>query len=269
MNGPADNPVLLRPVAARILEIRRHTPIDATWRLAWDQPPAPGQFFEVSLPRVGEAPISASGWGEGYVDLTIRRVGELTTAIFATKVGELLFLRGPYGHGWPVATLAGRPLVIAAGGTGLAPVRGLIEQVVADASWRAQATVLVGFRSPDDVLFRDDLARWLTAADVRVTVDRGGDGWTGRVGVVTRLIPELPWDAAAVPQAVVVGPSLMMKFTVKALLDRGLPPERIWVSYERRMSCGVGKCGHCKIHDKYCCVDGPVFNFAEAQGLFD
>jgi anaerobic sulfite reductase subunit B len=258
-----------QPQPATILDIRRQTASDSTFRLAWETPAQPGQFFEVSVPRLGEAPISISAIGDGYLEMTIRKMGCVTEGIFALRVGDTLFLRGPYGHGFPLARLAGSSLLIAAGGTGLAPVKPVIEYCLAHPELFPRCEVLLGFRSPRELLFREEIVAWQQQIPVQVTVDQADDAWTGHVGVITRLIPALDLSPLDGVQAVVVGPPLMMKFTVLALLERGLRAEQIWVSYERRMSCGLGKCGHCKINEKYVCVDGPVFNFAEARWLID
>ena len=263
----AENTYLPHP--APILDIRQETAVDWTFRLRWNgDSPRPGQFLQLSVPRAGEAPISASGWGYGWVELTVRRVGTVTGALFALPVGSTVHLRGPYGNPFPVEEFAGWPTVVAAGGTGLAPVRGLIRHLLGTKGTVAgpsEATILAGFRSPADVLFAADLAAW----GATVTVDRGGPGWQGHVGVITTLVPDLPMPDPAAVRAVVVGPPLMMKYTVASFLDRGLAPEQIWVSYERRMSCGLGKCGHCKIMHSYVCVDGPVYRYADAQYLID
>ena len=263
----SDNPYI--PRASEILEIRRETPIDYTYRLAWPAQPAPGQFFEVSVPGLGEAPISVCDFGPGYVEMTIRKVGRVTAGIFVKAPGERLYMRGPYGHGFPLEQFDGRHLVIVAGGTGLAPVKSVISRCVSDSRRLAGLDVLVGFKSPADILFRQELAAWKAQARVQLTVDRGEDGWTGPVGVVTGLIPQLEFPDKSNVVAIVVGPPVMMKYSLAALLAEGLTKEQIFVSYERRMSCGIGKCGHCKINDTYVCLEGPVFNFAKAQELKD
>lgn len=261
------NPYLPRP--ARILDIRRETKIDYTYRLEWPERPQPGQFFEVSIPRFGEAPISVSDFSDGYLDMTIRSVGHVTDGIFDLHPGDTLYLRGPYGRGFRVEQYTGKHLIIAAGGTGLAPVKGLISHFTERPDELAGFDILLGFKSPDDILFRDEVAAWSERANVQMIVDRATDGWSGNVGLITELIHQLEMSDRSNIEAVIVGPPMMMKFSVKAFLERGLAKEQIWVSYERRMSCGIGKCGHCKINDRYVCLDGPVFNFTEAQWLVD
>lgn len=263
----SSNPYLPRP--ATILEVRRETEIDYTYRLAWPENPKPGQFFEVSIPRFGEAPISVSDFGDGYLDMTIRSVGLVTDAIFDLQVGDTLYLRGPYGNGFEVDKFADKHLIIAAGGTGLAPVKGVISYFIAHPDELLGFDILLGFKSPNDILFCNEVAAWQKHASVQLTVDCADDGWNGNVGLITELIRRLDMSGLSNAEIVVVGPPMMMKFSVQSFLERGIARERIWVSYERRMSCGIGKCGHCKINDKYVCLDGPVFNFTEAQWLID
>jgi anaerobic sulfite reductase subunit B len=257
------------PLPAEILSVRPETSIDFTYRLAWPHQPQPGQFFEVSVPGLGEAPISVCDFGQGYIEMTIRKVGRVTDGIFALSAGDRLFLRGPYGRGFPLERLRHRHLIIAAGGTGLAPVRSVISHFAYGDGRTKAMDVLLGFKTTGDVLFADDINRWSQTVRVEVTVDRPDEGWQGHSGVITTLVPKLDIPDLASVEAVVVGPPMMMKFTVLALLDRGIPEDRIWVSYERRMSCGIGKCGHCKINDRYVCLDGPVFNLSEARWLMD
>ncbi len=264
-----NNNNLYRPIRAEILEIRQETASDRTFVLAWNSRPLPGQFFEVSVPRLGEAPVSISAIEDDRIEMTIRKVGRVTGGIFALGPGDALFLRGPYGNGFPLNRFENKHLVIAAGGTGLAPVRPVIRHFAARRGQLAGLDVLLGFKTPDDILFRDDIEKWKCAASIHVTVDKPADAWSGAVGVITTLVPEVNFRDINKTEVIVVGPPLMMKFTVMAFLDCAIPPERIWVSYERRMSCGVGKCGHCKIHDRYVCLDGPVFNYAEARWIQD
>ena len=257
------------PAPAKVLDVRHMTASDWTLRAAWPQAPRPGQFFEVSLPRVGEAPISVSGFGEGFVDFTIRRVGRVTSQLARLSPGQRVFLRGPYGNGFPLEKFHGRHLIIVAGGTGLSPVKGVIEHFLPRRQLLSGLDVLVGFKSPADILFADQLAAWSSSAQIQLTVDRPAEGWTGCVGLITERIAPLEIPRLAEVEAVVVGPPMMMKHAIAALLARGLSERQVWVSYERRMSCGIGKCGHCKIHDTYVCVDGPVFNFEQARMLKD
>jgi anaerobic sulfite reductase subunit B len=238
--------------------------------------PVPGQFAEVSIPGVGECPISISDFGKGYIEMTIRNVGKVTDAFDRLGKADYLYIRGPYGHGFPIEQFHGKHLVIAAGGTGLAPVKSVINYFYAHQSLLKEFDILTGFKTPSDVLFRSELDKWAQVFKVVVTVDKvdslateEGGSWAGKVGLITGLIPDLQLTSSSDVMVVVVGPPLMMKYTIQEFLGRGIAKENIWVSFERKMSCGLGKCGHCKIDETYVCLEGPVFNFSKAQNLLD
>ncbi len=261
-----DNPYV--PFSSEILDVIKHTEKEYTFRMKYEGECRPGQFFEVSVPKFGEAPISISGIGPDYVDLTIRRVGTVTNEVFEKYKGQSLLIRGPYGNGFDVSLYTEGETVVIAGGTGVSPVRGVI-QALAESDTPKDKYVIAGFRSPDDMLFRDDLLEWENALNLTVTVDGAPEGYTGNIGLVTRYIPDLPVRDAASAQAVVVGPPAMMRFSVMGLLERGFKEEHIWVSQERKMCCGLGKCGHCRIGDQYVCLDGPVFNYTKSKDMLD
>ena len=258
-----------RPDRYEITTIRRETAYDYTFRLAASLAVQSGQFVEVSLPGVGEAPISVSDFGADFIELTIRRVGCLTDALHALKPGDGLFLRGPYGNGFPVEEFGVRRLLVVTGGSGLAPVKSLLNRYWRTPGEVMQLTLAAGFKSPQDVLFQRDRERWAERFKVNITVDQACEGWSGRVGLVTACVRDLDLEDPGDTRAVVVGPPLMMKFTLEELERLGLAPANIWVSLERRMSCGLGKCGHCKIGDAYVCTDGPVINHTRARRLLD
>ena len=257
------------PFSSKILEVIRHTEIEYTFRMAFEGEVKPGQFFEVSIPKYGEAPISVSGIGDGFVDLTIRRVGKVTNEVFERYVGDSLLLRGPYGNGFAVSDYEGKDLIIIAGGTGLSPVRGVVEHFAAHADARGRMTLIAGFKSPQDILFRDDLARWKNSMELILTVDSAQGDPAYQEGLVTQYIPKIALGDVTNTAAIVVGPPAMMRFSVQGLLEIGLPEENIWISHERKMCCGLGKCGHCKIGDTYVCLDGPVFNYTKGKTLVD
>ena len=256
------------PFPSKILEIIKHTDKEYTFRMEFTGECKPGQFFEVSIPKYGEAPISISGIGENFVDLTIRNVGRVTSELFEHSLGQSFLLRGPYGNGFDTDLYTEGEVVVVAGGTGVSPVRGVIEAI--SLSQDAQdKLVIVGFKSPDDMLFRDDLKTWKDRLDLILTVDGAPEGYDGKIGLVTQYIPDLPLKDVSTAKAVVVGPPPMMRFSVAGLLEKGFKEENIWVSNERKMCCGLGKCGHCRIGEKYVCLDGPVFNYTEAKTMID
>lgn len=257
------------PFISEILEVIKHTEIEYTFRMAFNGEVKPGQFFEVSIPKYGEAPISVSGIGKGYVDLTIRRVGVVTDEIFNNYVGDKLFLRGPYGNGFDIENYKNKEVIVVAGGTGLSPVKGIVDYFSENPSHAKGFTLISGFKSPVDILFKEDMKTWENNMNLIVSVDGAEEGYTGKVGLVTKYVPELEIKDIDTVQVVVVGPPMMMKFTVLEFLKRGIKEENIWISQERKMCCGIGKCGHCRIDDTYICLDGPVFNYSVGKSLID
>ena len=172
-------------------------------------------------------------------------------------------------NGFDVSLYEGREVVVVAGGSGLAPVRGIVEHFYNNPDKCKSFKLIVGFKSPNDVLFKADLEKWSEKLDILVTVDGAEEGYEGNIGLVTKYIPELSIEDINNMSAIVVGPPMMMKFTVGEFLKRDLDEKNIWVSYERKMCCGVGKCGHCKMDDTYICIDGPVFDYSYAKNLID
>jgi anaerobic sulfite reductase subunit B len=262
-----NNPYLPKPY--KIIDIRKETEIDYTFKIAYEGIVTGGQFMEISIPGVGEAPISISDFDDKSIHMTIRKVGRLTDKIFNLKPGDSLFLRGPYGNGFNLDLFKYRDLVIIAGGTGVAPVKKTIDFFVNNINEVKQLEILIGFKSPEDILFTDKVKEWVSKTKTMVTVDREFEGWHGLTGLITTHITKLDLSQAAEKVAIVVGPPIMMKFTILELIKNGFREENIWVSFERKMSCGIGKCGHCKIDETYVCLEGPVFNYTKAKSLID
>ena len=258
------------PFPVEIVEVTKHTEIEYTFKVATDTSNVkPGQFFQMSIPKIGEAPISVSGIGDDTIDFTIRKVGKVTNEIFERTSGDKLFIRGPYGNGFNVETYKNKELIIVAGGTGLSPVRGVVDYFANNLDQVKSFKLITGFKSPADVLFKADIASWEQKFDVLLTVDEADATYQGKTGFVTALIPDLAINNLADVAVVVVGPPMMMHYTVQEFLKRDDAKENIWISQERNMSCGVGKCGHCKIDDVYICLDGPVFNYTKGELLLD
>jgi NAD(P)H-flavin reductase len=220
---------------------------------------------------IGEVPISLSGPPASAGDrvvLTVRSVGAVTEAICQAELGAVLGLRGPFGNSWPVAEAAGGDVVVVAGGIGLAPLRPVVRHVLARRADYGAVSVLYGARTPGDLLYTNELDAWGSTVNVELTVDAAGAGWLGRVGVVPQLVARAPFDAEEAT-AFVCGPEVMMHFTVEALRERGVPDERILLSLERDMRCGVGLCGHCQLGPSLICRDGPVYPQAEVGHLME
>lgn len=257
------------PFPSQVKEIIRHTDMEYTFRMSFSGDVKPGQFFEVSIPKYGEAPISVSGIGEDTVDLTIRKVGRVTNQIFEHYEGNTLLMRGPYGNGFDIAQFQGKEVVIIAGGTGLSPVKGIVDHFSRHPKEAVRTTLIAGFKSPRDILFKEDFKDWEKTLNVIKTVDTAPKGYDGLTGMVTKYIPDLPLVDIPNTVFITVGPPVMIQFTIQEILKRKVPEENIWISHERKMCCGLGKCGHCKMDGTYICLDGPVFNYAKGKNLID
>lgn len=230
----------------------------------------PGQFVEVSVFGYGEAPISISSSptrGPNF-QLCVRTVGHLTTALASQPIGATVGVRGPFGRGFDLDALRGHDVLFVAAGLGLVPLRSLIVNVLDERPDFKRVILMYGTRNPSEILFRDELEEWKSRQDLEFyqTVDVADSSWTGNVGVITTLFKFVALDRLnTVP--VIVGPPIMFKFAVKEVLRKGIPEDRILLSLERRMKCGIGKCGHCQINDVYVCQKGPVFSYAELKRL--
>ena len=268
--APAD----MSPVLFRIIRAQKDThdtftielePTKAGFRFH------PGQFNMLYLHGVGEVPISICGDPSVYDKLThtIRAVGTITKAMQRLKKGDFLGVRGPFGSRWPAEESVGNDIVIIAGGIGLPPLRPTIYQILANREKYGKVVLLYGTRTPKDILYRKELEQWRARFDmeVHVTVDRAAADWHGNVGVVTTLIPRSHFDPPNTT-AMLVGPEVMMRFTVLELQKRGVEIENIYISMERNMKCGVGFCGHCQCGPTFVCKDGPVYPFNAIKDIF-
>jgi NAD(P)H-flavin reductase len=255
------------PVSCRVRSTRRDTA--DTWTLELDPPGgafafAPGQFTMLSAFGAGEVPISISGDPDapGTLVHTVRAVGAATRAICAAQAGDVLTVRGPFGSAWPVTDEPadpGRDVVVITGGIGLAPLRPAILRLLARAAGRGRLLLLYGGRAPDQLLYPDELDRWRERGlDVTTTVDGAGPEWLGHVGVVPKLVRRAAFDGERAV-ALVCGPEVMMRFTLTALERCGVTADRVHLSVERNMQCGIGHCGHCQLGPTLVCRDGPVY----------
>ena len=230
----------------------------------------PGQFVEVSVLGLGEAPISitSSHTRQGSFELAIRNVGSITNALHKMEKGAIVGIRGPYGNGFPINTLLGKDILFIAGGIGLFPLRSLVQYVIDQRSSFGKVMVLFGATSPAVRMFVNETETWKKRPDIEFleTVDRGDKDWTWNVGVITTLIPKVQFDPRKT-MAVIVGPPIMYRFVINELKKRDLADSNIIMSLERRMKCGVGKCGHCQINGVYVCQEGPVFTLAQLRNL--
>jgi sulfite reductase subunit B len=230
----------------------------------------PGQFVEVSIFGFGEAPISVSSspTKESAFDLTVRKTGRLTDKMHLLEAGSKIGIRGPYGNGFEVQDFKGKDMLFVCGGIGLAPLKSLIDYTIDKRSDFGRIMILYGTKSPAEILYPEEIEQWQNMSDVEfsMSVDRADDKWKGNVGVITTLIPPLELDVENTIAAV-VGPPVMYKFVIMSLKSKRIPDDNIYLSLERRMKCGVGKCGHCQINYCYVCQDGPVFNYPVTKQL--
>ena len=267
------NPTLYMPIPATIERITAETPDIKTYTIRPDEPIPfkAGQFVELAVPGIGEAPFtpSSSPRISDHMEITIMRTGRVTDWLDTMKVGDEVGLRGPMGRAYPIEDFHGREILIVGGGCGVGPLRSLLLALVEDLDSYARIIVRYGARTPDSIVFRDaQMHGWNQggALDVMLTVDEGNPGWDGHVGMITSIMTEDYLDCHAIDGiAVMCGPPVMMKYGTETLLARGYRPENIYLSLERNMSCGVGQCGHCRLGRYYVCKDGPVFSYDEIQ----
>jgi sulfhydrogenase subunit gamma (sulfur reductase) len=274
MTSAHDNSVYI-PTMAQLLKVEQMTAAETLFTLELPEGDSlgnePGQFVEISLFGIGEAPISVSSSpsrSNGTFELCVRNVGDVTKAMHQMEPGAIMGVRGPFGHSFPIDEMKGKDVLFAAGGLGLAPLRSLINEVLDQRGSFDRVIILYGTKHPDEILFKDELAEWAESDDVEfhMTVDRGSDDWTGNVGVITTLFPKIVIDPRNTVAAT-CGPPIMYRFVLMEMLGKGIPETQIYLSLERRMKCGVGKCGHCQINELYCCQDGPVFRYADIKGM--
>ena len=266
---------LYLPQPARILDVKPLTQMEKLFKLELPRGLSlghePGQFVELSVFGVGEAPISITSSpsrSNGSFELCVRRAGDMTTALHRMTPGQVVGVRGPFGHGFPIERMRGKDIVFAPGGLGLAPLRSLINQVLDERGKYGRVTLLYGAKHPSELLFTDEVKQWSERGDVdvHVTVDRPDENWKGNVGVITTLFSKAQVYARNTV-AITCGPPVMYRFVLMELMGKGIPEGNIYLSLERRMKCGVGKCGHCQINNVYCCQSGPVFSYADIKAL--
>jgi NAD(P)H-flavin reductase len=265
---PLAPPDPMRPVPYRVGRVRQET--RDTWTLELEPVGGEplryraGQFTMLDAFGVGEVPISISGdpTRPGPLEHTIRDVGAVTHALVTAREGDVLGVRGPFGTTWDVSDGQGGDVVLVAGGIGLAPLRPALLELLAHRDRYGRVVLLHGARTPEDILFGEELRTWARdrGVAVDVTVDNGQYAWRGKVGLVTQLVPRAGFDARNT-LALVCGPEVMMRYVAQALVDRGVPADRVRLSMERSMKCGIGLCGHCQLRELFVCVDGPVLTY--------
>lgn len=276
LNLQTKNDTLYLPEPARILKIKSFTDKEKFFQLELLNRKTlghvPCQFVEVSIFGIGEAPISITSApsADNKFELSARAIGDVTTKLHTLKEGDIIHVRGPFGRGFDdelLQKLKGKHLLLIGGGIGLFPLRSLINKVISEKANYKKISVLVGSKSPQERMYSDELAGIAKIGgnvELLETVDKSDGKWTGNTGVITTLIPKVTFDPIETI-AVIVGPPIMYKFVLKALLDKQVPEANIYMDMERRMKCGVGKCGHCQMGGVYVCQEGPVFNYADVE----
>jgi len=247
------------PVKSKIIDVWDETPDVKSFLIenTIGKHPLPGQFYEISVKGYGEIPISVASWKDGLL-FSIKKAGYVTSAMHAMKKNDEIGIRGPYGKGFPIK----ENVTLIAGGIGLPPARSYIEYSLSNKMYKLQ--LLYGARSPQDLVYRDLLNQWKKYFDVQVTVDKGDENWKGNVGVVTTLFKNIK-DRDS--YFYLIGPTVMMKYAVLELEKMGIGPDKIYLSLERRMKCGIGICGHCNLGKYYVCKDGPVFKYRDVMEI--
>lgn len=231
----------------------------------------PGQFVLAGVWGFGEAPfgLASSPYEKKFADIVVRNTeGNVTSALHNLKKGEEITIRGPYGNGFPLDFLKEKDIVMATGGCGIPPIAALVEYILKNRKKFGKVYLLYGAKTPDDILMKNELKKWEREINVILTIDKPHSNWKGNVGFVTEMVKQIdikPERGAAV----MCGPGPMMDALEKILRPLGIPDRRIFVNMERKMQCGVGRCQHCTIGDKYVCTDGPVFNFDEIDKAWD
>ena len=265
---------IYQPIKATIEDVITETSTIKTFKLKLEEDFAfrTGQFVEMTIPGIGEAPFTPSSDPniKNKFDLTIMNAGRVTSLLHGMQKGQVLGIRGPYGKGYPLDDFKGKDILIVGGGVGLAPLRSLLFSLFARIKDYNKVILRYGARTSNDIVYKNSIPEWAKKdkVDVLTTIDIGDPSWNGNVGLVTTILNGLPLDLNNAI-SIVCGPPIMMKFVTLKLLDLGFKPKDIYLSMEKSMSCGLGKCGHCRIGKFYACKDGPVFTYEELKSIHD
>lgn len=261
-----------RPIEAEVLEVTTETPTIKTIKFKPKESIifATGQFVDITIPGIGEAPFTPSSrpFVTNYMEATVMKVGKVTDKIHELKKGDIIGVRGPYGNGYPLDKFKRKDVLVVGGGCGFAPVRSLMYTLIDQRSEINKLLFRGGCKTPQELVYRKEIEKWPEETDLnfQVTVDSGDENWQGHVGLVTTILDNLDMDCKD-GIAVVCGPPIMMKFTTKKLIESNFKDENIYLSMEKNMSCGIGKCGHCRIGIYYACKDGPVFTYDQIKNF--
>jgi len=270
MMNKIENPY--RPIKAEITEVISETPTIKTIRVEPKEPIIfeTGQFIELTIPGIGEAPFTPSSRPaiKDIMEITVMSVGRVTEKVHELKKGDIVGVRGPFGKGYPIDKFKGKEILVVGGGCGFAPLRSLMYEFFDRSGEFKKLFFRGGCKTPQELLYRGEIADWAKRKDldIKLTVDKGDSEWKENVGVVTTILDGVEMDYES-GIAIVCGPPIMMKFSIKKLIDMGFKEENIYLSMEKNMSCGIGKCGHCRIGTYYVCKDGPVFTYDKIKNF--
>lgn len=259
-----------KPIISKVEKIEEETPTIKTFTLIPEEPFEfkTGQFVQLAVDGVGEAPFtpSSSPFIQERMDITIMKAGRVTDVIHSLKEGDTVGIRGPLGKGYPIDEFKGKEVLILGGGVGMAPLRSLLLTLMARKKELKRIVLLYGARTPAEIMYKNQFAQWKKEGiEIRRSVDEGDKTWKEKVGVVTVLLDDVKLGKEV---GIVCGPSIMMKFGTLKLLEIGYKPENIYLSMEKNMSCGIGKCGHCALGTYYVCKDGPVFKYSQVKDIY-
>ena len=261
-------------IESRVTGVITETPSIKTLQIR-PREPVPfktGQFVELTVPGAGGAPFTPSSrpWISDNMEITVMKVGKITGKIHELKEGDTVGIRGPFGRGYPIDSFRNREILVLGGGCGFAPLRSLMYELMKRKEEFAKIVFRGGCKTPADLLYRDEIAGWNERAgiDLMLTVDAADQNWKGNVGLVTRTLDNVRMNVENAV-GVLCGPPVMMKYTAQKLLSMGFRDENIYLSMEKNMSCGIGKCGHCRLGTYYACKDGPVFTYGQLKNLRD
>jgi len=264
MNNP------YRPIETEVLAVVTETPTIKTLKLRPKEEITfvTGQFIELTIPGVGEAPFTPSSRPsvKDILEVTVMKVGKVTENIHQLNIGDIVGLRGPFGKGYPLDEFKGKEILVVGGGCGFAPLRSLMYSLFERSRDFKKLFFRGGCKTPQELVYRSETEQWRRREDLdlKLTVDAGDKEWKGNVGLVTTILDDIDIDCKT-GIAIVCGPPIMMKFATKKLLDLGFREENVYLSMEKNMSCGIGKCGHCRIGTFYACKDGPVFQYSKIK----
>ncbi len=259
--------MMYEPKIATIASISDVAPDVKSFKLAIKIKSMPGQFLMVGNYGYGEAPFGVSSYAKPYTEICVRKVGNLTNHMHTLRKGNTLTVRGPFGHGYPLEHLHKRDIVIVGGGTGIVPLKSVIEYLYFYKENYHDISIFLGFRNPDGIIYKEEISHWEKKFNLGLTVNEKDKKWKGNIGLITDLLKNANLNKNS--YILTCGPPVMINAVIDVLKAKGISERQIYVSLERLMNCGIGKCGHCLIKGKYVCKHGPVFNYAEAKELVD